>query len=692
MAEDVKAVRSIGIIGQGGVGKTSLADALLFAAGVVNRKGNVDEENSQFDYEPEEQRRRSSLSTAVYSFPYKKHDITILDTPGYANFLPDGLSSLRACTGVVLVADGHPGEIRVEAEQAWKRARELGLPALAFVNRLDRENADMEAALDDMRQILGANPVAVQYPVGAGHDLKGVVDLLAMRLLTTGEDGKVKESAVPDDLQAEAEAAREHMIELAAEANDDFTERYLEEGTLTDEEVVEALRIGTLAGTLTPTFCGSAHTMAGVPTLLEAIVSELGSAADQERFIGKDPQIKEAVDRGVGDDEPFSAYVFKTIVDPFAGKLSVFRVISGRATSDEAVLNSTKDQKERLGHLLRLEGKKHTQVASALPGEVVAVAKLKHTDTGDTLCSDKAPIVYDGVNLPPPAISFAVRPAGKGDEEKAAQGLHRLTEEDPSLEMHRDPQTRDLILSGVGQLHIEVVIERLQRKFGAEVELKAPKIAYKETIRGKAEAQGRLKKQTGGRGQFADCWLRIEPLPRGGGFEFDDQIVGGAIPRGYIPAVEKGLRESMTEGILAGYPIVDIKATLYDGSYHDVDSSEMAFKIAASMGFKAAVEQAQPVLLEPVMSMVVTVPDDCMGDVIGDLNSRRGKVQSVDAKSGGQAINAQVPSSEVLKYASELRSMTSGRGSFTLAFSHYEELPSHLVDKVIAASKAADED
>ncbi len=435
-------------------------------------------------------------------------------------------------------------------------------------------------------------------------------------------------------------------------------------------------------------FCGSANTLAGIHPLLQALVSDLGSAEDLGPAVGRDTGINEDVERLPAADAPFSAYVFKTISDPFAGKLTVMRIVSGTATSDSTVLNATRGEKERLGHLLRFEGKKTVHVASAVPGEVVGVAKLKETATGDTLCSEKAPVVYPSMELAPPAISFAITAKGKGDDEKAAQGLHRLIEEDPSLEMHRDPQTRDLILSGVGQVHIEIAIERLKRKFGAEVELKAPKIPYKETIKASAEAQGKLKKQTGGRGQYGDAWIRIAPLPRGKGFEFEDKIVGGVVPRQYRPAVEKGIREAMHEGFLAGYPVVDFQATLFDGSFHDVDSSEMAFKIAASMGFKHAMEKAKPILLEPIMRMSVSVPDECMGDVIGDLNSRRGKVQSVDSKAGGQVIKAQVPMAEVLKYAPDLRSMTSGRGSFTIAFSHYDEVPGHLAEKIIQQSKA----
>ena len=689
MAEDVKLIRSVGVAGQGGVGKTSLADALLFAAGAVNRLGRVDDGSSNFDFEPEEIRRRTTLTTAFHHLGWKNHDITLIDMPGYANFLPDALNCLRACTGVIFVAAAAAHELRVEAEKIWQRAAELNLPVIAFVSRMDREFADFDAAVADMQKILGARVVPIQLPIGTAEQFRGVVDLQTMKAQIAQPDGSVKQEDIPADLQDEAAAAREAMIEIAAEANDALTEKFLEAGTLSDEEVALALREGTLARRFVPLLCGSGAKGIGMQALLDATTNYLGSAADQGTIAGKDAKINEPIERQPTANEVFSGLVFKTIIDPFAGKLSIFRVLSGTVHADSTVLNANKDGKERLGHLFKLAGKKQTQVQHAIPGEIVAVAKLKDTHSGQTLADEKAPIVYPGLLEFPPAISFAVEPKSRGDEEKAAQALARLMEEDPSLEMHRDPQTRELILSGVGQLHIEVIIEKMKRKYSAEVDLKAPKVPYKETIKGRSKAQGKLKKQTGGRGQYGDAWLEVEPLPRGTGFEFVDNIVGGVVPRQYIPAVEKGVREALNEGILAHYPIVDVRVTLYDGSYHDVDSSEMAFKIAASMGFKTALSQARPILLEPIMSMEVEAPDDSMGDVIGDLNSRRGKVLGVDSKAGGQVIKVYVPMSEMLSYSPDLRSMTSGRGSFTVAFSHYEELPAHLADKVIKESEAA---
>lgn len=689
MADDVQLVRTVGIVGQGGVGKTSLADALLFAAEVVNRLGRVDDGTSNFDFEPEEIRRKISLTTAVFHFPWKKHSIHLLDMPGYSNFLSDTMLCMRACTGIVYVQAPAAGEIRVEAEKVWNRAAELGLPVVAFVTRMDRENASFEAALEDMKKVLGAKPVPLQLPLGQAEGFRGVIDLLSMKALVATETGGHREEPIPADLVEAAQAARESLIELAADADDPFTETYLENGSLTDEELDQALRVGTLNRRFVPVLCGSGSKAIGAAALLDAMARYLGSALEQGTLRGKDPKLGVEIERRPDVNEPFSAFVFKTIVDPFAGRLSFLRVVSGKAVPDASVLNTSRDVRERLGHLLQLNGKKQTAVGAALPGEVVAVAKLKETMTGDTLADEKAPIVYERDQLPPPAISFAIEPKSRGDEEKATQALQKMMEEDPALELHRDLQTRELILSGVDQLHLEVVIERLKRKYGAEVELKAPKVPYKETIKGRAKAQGKLKKQTGGRGQYGDTWLEVEPLPRGAGFEFVDKIVGGVVPRQYIPAVEKGVREAMAEGYLAHYPMTDIRVTLYDGSYHEVDSSEMAFKIAASMGFKNAVAQAKPVLLEPIMNLEVTVPDECMGDVIGDLNSRRGKVLGVDAKPGSQVIKAQVPLAEVLRYSPELRSLTSGRGSFTMSFSHYEEVPAHIAERIVKEAEAA---
>jgi elongation factor G len=690
--EEVGQVRNIGIIGQGGAGKTSLADAILFDAGVTTRLGSVVDGTSSFDFEPEEVRRKLSLGTSFHHVPWKKHDVTLVDTPGYANFLADGLNCMRACTGLVFVLEPGPGALRVEAERVWAQAEQLKLPRVAFVTKMDRELADFDAAVRDLGEVLKAKPIPIQIPIGSADSFRGVIDLVAMRALIGQPDGSSKAGDIPADLAEAAARAREQLLEAAAEVDDALVEQYLDKGTLSDEQLAAALKQSLRERRFVPVLCGSAAKNVGIPALLDVLVDDMPSPADLGPASGENPKTGEFEEREPSVKAPFSALVLKNIVDPFSGKLAVFQVLSGELRSDSTVLNVNKDSKERIGHLLKLEGKKQQGVDRLIAGEIGAVAKLKDTSAGDTLADEKAPIRYPGLLEFSTAISFAIEPKSKGDEEKATIALHKLAEEDPTLRIARDPQTHEILLSGVGQLHIEVTVERLKRKFGVEVDLKAPKVPYKETIRGSAKAQGRLKKQTGGRGQFGDTWIEVQPLPRGGGFEFVDNIVGGVIPRQFIPAVEKGVRDALHEGVLAGYEMVDVRVILYDGSHHSVDSSEMAFKIAGSLGFKSAVANAKPILLEPIMSMEIAVPDECMGDVIGDLNSRRGKVLGVDSKAGGQVIRALVPMAEVLRYSPELRSMTSGRGSFTMEFNTYEEVPAQVADKIIKeaqASKAA---
>jgi elongation factor G len=682
MATEVTQIRNLGIIGQGGAGKTSLADAILFTGGATTRRGSVDDGSSAFDFEPEETRRKLSLSTAFHHVSWKKHQITLVDTPGYINFLSDGLNAMRACTAAVFVLEPARGGVKVEAERLWSRAEQLALPCIGFVTKMDRENADFEAALADCTDILKAKPVPVQLPIGSAESFKGVVDLIAMHALIPQPDGSMKEEAIPADLADAAKAAREKLMEAVAETDDALVEQYLESGELSTEQLTQALRTAVRECRFTPVMCGSGTKVIGVAPLLDFVVDYTASPAERAPATGEDAK-GEPIERPPSPSAPVSAIVFKTVVDPFSGKLSVFQVVSGELHGDHALVNVNKDSKERMGHLLRIEGKKQTQVEKLTTGEIGAVAKLKDTEAGDTLADEKAQIRYPGLVPFSAAISFAIEPKTKGDEEKAMQGMHRLMEEDPTLRLQRDAQTKEIILSGVGQLHIEVTVEKLKRKFSVDVELKAPKVPYKETIKGSAKAQGRLKKQTGGRGQFGDAWLEVSARPRGAGFEFVDDIVGGVIPRQFIPAVEKGVREALHEGILAGFEIVDIRVRVYDGSSHSVDSSEMAFKIAASMGFKTAMANAKPILLEPIMVLEIAVPDDSMGDVIGDLNSRRGKVLGVDPKVGSQVIRALVPMSEVLRYSPDLRSMTSGRGAFNMEFDHYEELPPHLAEKVV---------
>jgi elongation factor G len=684
-------LRNVGILGHGGAGKTSLGEAMLFAGGASQRLGRVEDGTTIFDFEPEEIRRRISLSTAFHSLSWKKVRLTLIDTPGYAAFLPDTINCIRGLGGAVFLLNPSTG-LRVETERLWTRANDCSLSRLIFISKMEREKSNVQEGVEAIFNGLEAKGVYLQLPVGAEEGFKGIVDLVLMKaFIFDGEGGKFSQTEIPDDLKKPAQDLRVQLLESVAETDDALLEKYLEAQDLPLEDLKKGIRSGTLKGKLFPILYGSAMRQIGVSQLLDAIIDYLPSPLDQGDVQGKNPVTSELEKRVHDPSGPLAAYVFKTIIDPFAGKLSVMEIVSGKIATDMTVYNPNKQVKEKIGQLFRLEGKKQEPVREAYAGEIIAAAKLKEVASGDTLCEERAPIQFEGLTHFSPLISFALEPKTKADEEKVPQGLHRMMEEDPTIEMHRDPQTREFILSGMGQLHIEVMVEKLKRKYGAEVELKAPKVPYKETIKGAASAQGKYKKQSGGRGQYGDTWLKIEPLPRGKGFEFVDQVVGGAIPRNYIPAVEKGIRETMVEGHLAGYPMVDVRVTLYDGSYHDVDSSDMAFKIAGSMGFKNAIEKAKPVILEPIMHMEITVPDECMGDVIGDLNSRRGKVLGMETNGHSQTIKALVPMAEVLKYAQDLHSMTSGRGGFHLEFARYEELPPHLAEKVIKEAKAAAE-
>ncbi|HXV82653.1 MAG TPA: elongation factor G [Candidatus Binatia bacterium] len=685
---ELEKLRNVGILGQGGSGKTSLAEAMLFAAGATQRLGKVQEGTSVLDYEPEEIKHYVSISTAFHGLTWKKHLFQLIDTPGYAAFLADSINCMRAFGGALFVLNPSVG-LRVESERLWNKAKENRIPLIFFANKMDHEQDNVTQRIDPILKSLDAKGVHLQMPIGVEADFRGVIDLLSMKAyLYEGDSGTSAEGEIPGDLKDAAEAMRHNLVETVSETDDALLEKYLDEKELTTAELKKTIREQTLQGKLYPVLYGSALKQIGIQQLLDAAVDYLPSPLDEGEAEGINPITGEAEKRPPQPTAPFSAYVFKTIIDPFAGKLSIMRVISGRVGSDSVCYVPNKQAKEKMGNMLRLEGKKQEIVKEAFAGDIVAAAKLKEVSTGDTLCDDKSPIQFEGSVHFSPVISFALEPKSKADEEKVPQGLHRIMEEDPTIEVHRDEQTRDFILSGMGQQHVEIIVEKLKRKYGAEVVLKAPKVPYKETIRASANAQGRLKKQTGGRGQYGDTWIKIEPLPQGKGFEFVDEIVGGAIPRNYIPAVEKGIREAMAGGVIAGYPMVDVRVRLYDGSYHDVDSSDMAFKIAGSLGFKNAVEKAKPVILEPIMNMEVTVPDENMGDVIGDLNSRRGKVVGMDAKGHSQTIKAKVPMSEVLKYAPDLRALTSGRGEFQMEFSHYEELPPHLGEKVIKEAKA----
>ena len=684
-------LRNIALAGHGGAGKTSLAEVMLFDAGVTKRIGRVEEGNTVMDFEPEELKRQTSISSAFCQAPWKKHTISIIDTPGDQNFFTDTKLSLKAADAAVLVVDAVDG-VKVQTEMAWDFAKEFDLPAIIFINKLDRERADFQRAFDDIKQSFEKpRPIITQLPIGSEAGFKGIVDLISMKAYLYDPSGKAKAGDIPSEMQDEVETEREALIENVAEADDALIEKYLEGETLTDEEIQAALKKGTLERAFIPVLCGAATRNIGVDLLMDFIVSCLPSPLETKPRAGKNPDDDSRIERKPSPDEPFSAFVFKTVADPYAGRLSIFRVVSGSLGSDGTFYNSTKQVRERFNQLLSIAGKDQKPISEAGPGSIVAVAKLKETVTGDTLCDEDNKIVFEPVEPMPTLISFALRPKSKGDEDKIFSSLSKLLEEDLGLTLERRAETKEIIISGSGQVHIEATIEKLKRKFNVEVVLTPPKVPYRETIKKKVRVQGKHKKQTGGHGQYGDCWITMEPLPRGKGFEFVDAIVGGVIPKQYIPAVEKGIVEASQKGVLAGFPCVDFRVTLDDGSYHAVDSSEMAFKIAGSLAFKKAAEQANPVLLEPIMKVTITTPDEFMGDIMGDLNGRRGRVLGMDSAGKYQVINAEVPMAEFLTYAPDLRSMTGGRGIFTMEFSRYDEVPAQLAEKIIEKVKAEKE-
>jgi len=684
---DIHQMRNVGIIAHGGAGKTMLAEALLFVAKATDRMGKVDDGSSNFDYDPEEIRRKITISTSFHHYTWDRVEVTVADTPGYINFEADTHACLRQLDGAVLVVNAVSG-VEVQTEKMWHLACDTGVPAIAFVSKMDRERADFDKAVQEIIEILKVQAVPVQIPIGSEAEFRGVVDLFSMKaFLYAGDSGEFSVTEIPADFAEAAAKGREKVVEAAAESDDALLEKYLEGEPLSEEEIRRGFTAGVRAMKLLPVLCGSATRCVGIQPLLNMINFVLPDPSFRKEWQGIHPKTKAEEVRPISADAPFSAFVFKTLADPYAGKLSIFKVCSGTLSPDMSPLNSGKGATERIGAIFRLEGKKQKPVGSASAGEIVAVAKFKETSTGDTLCDPKAPILYPPPRPVEPVISFAIRPKSRSDEDKLGSSLARMMEEDPTLLFGKDSQTREFILSGMGEIHLEVAVEKLRRQFGVEVDLRTPKIPYKETIKGKAEAQGKYKKQTGGRGQYGDCWLRVEPLPRGEGFEYVDAIVGGVIPRQYIPAVEKGVVERMTKGVIAGYPVVDTRVTVFDGSFHTVDSSEMAFKIAGSLGFKKAAAEARPVLLEPIVEMEIVVPEENVGDIIGDLNSRRGRVLGVEPMGKSQNIKALVPMAEVLRYSSDLRSITSGRGMFGMRMSTYEEVPAQVAEKVIAEAR-----
>jgi elongation factor G len=684
-------IRNIAIVGHRGSGKTSLNEAILFEAGIVNRLGSVADGSTVSDSEPDEQEREMSISATLTSFEYDDRKINLIDTPGDPSFVADALAPLSVCESAVFVVNGVMG-VEVSTDRLWQRASERGLARLVFVNMLDRERADFFRTLDSLKEAFGAHVVATEIPIGAEHELHGIVDLIDMKAFEYSGAGRANatEIPIPDEIADQAQEYREKLMDEVAENSDELMERYLEGDEISHEEIVNALKDGVTSGTIFPVTCGVATKNLGTDRLLEALVSDLPSPAKKGAVAARDAEGQELT---VEPDESGETilYVWKTLADPFAGRINLFRVYSGVVKHDSQLTNVRAHSKERIGQLLVPQGKEMGHADEFGPGDIGAVAKLKETHSGDTLSSKDTGVTFPRIALPGAVMAFAIEPKSKGDEEKVGSALRRLQEEDPTLDFHRDAQTGEQIIAGLSQVHVEVIVERMKRRFGAEVNLKPPRVPYQETIKGGAKAQGRYKKQTGGRGQFGDCHIEIEPLEQGGGFEFMNQIKGGVIPSGFIPAVEKGIREAMQEGVVAGYPMRDIRVRLYDGSYHTVDSSEMAFKIAGSIAFKKAAEEAQPTLLEPIMQVQVTVPEDVVGDVIGDLNGRRGRPLGMEPKGSMTEIRAEVPMAEMLNYAPDLRSITGGRGDYAMEFARYEEVPAHLAQKVISAARTEEE-
>ena len=687
-----ESIRNIVFLSYSGAGKTTLIEALLAATGAVPQMGSVTVGTASMDYEPEEHHRKISLQTSLCQISWGETTLNLLDAPGAPSFYAETRQATHVSDAAVWVVNAAVG-VKSEWEKASDYATALSLPGLIFVTGLDKERTSFKPALEAVEQALEIKTIPVTIPIGQEAGLEGVVDLVSGEAYRYPADasGKRQKCEVPAALKEEVAAARKALVECIAEADDQLLEKYLGEGTLSPEELMQGLKVGTAARKFFPVVCGSGFKNLGTVELLNAMASLLPSPVDRAAVRPVEATVNGLRTTAVSPSvsAPFTGYVFKTIIDPFMGHMNYVRVYSGSLATDAGFLNASRGVKERGGKLFHAIGKKYQQVDTAVAGDIVAIPKLKDTQTGDTLAAENSAVIIPKPPLMRPLMSFALEPKSKADIEKVSLGLHKLVEEDPSLEFQRNNETHEMILSAMSQLHVDVTFEKLRRKYGIEVNVHTPKVPYKETVRKTASAQGKYKKQTGGHGQYGDAWLKIEPLKRGGGFEFVDEIVGGAIPRNFIPAVEKGVVDAMHEGILGGFPVVDVRVTLYDGSYHDVDSSEMAFKIAGSMGFKKAVEQAAAVLLEPIMLVEVNTPDDFMGAVIGDLNSRRGRIQDTVPKGHGTIIKATVPLVEMLKYQASLNSLTGGRATYSMDFMTYEEVPRELATKIIEEHKAA---
>jgi len=693
---DVEKVRIFALVGHGDSGKTSLTEAMLYDSNMTTRLGRIEQGNTITDYDPKEIKRGITINSSLAYLNWKNSTFNIIDTPGYLDFIIDTKSSLRVVDCALIVVCGVSG-VEVQTEKVWDYAEEFQLPRVFFINKMDRERADFDRVSEIIKENFGQNAIPVQLPIGAEENFEGVVDLLKMKAyyFQPGKDGKsqMEEREIPENLKEKAETHHQKMVEAVAEFDDEILMKYLEGEKLTEEEILTCFKGAIIERKVFPILCGSATKNIGIESLLDFIEGyfpnpiELPDIMVKSLKEQKNIPLKRAV-----EGAPFTAMVFKTIADPYVGNLTYFRVFSGELHSDSQIYNSTQDVENKVGKIFRMQGKEQSSVSKVTAGDIGAIAKLKKTNTGDTLCDKEFPVEFEKVEYPEPIMRLAISPKSKGDEDKLSIALSRIQEEEPTIQIFRDEDTGETIIAGMGESHLDVVIETMEKKFGVEVEKNTPKVGYKETIRKKVQAEGKYKKQSGGRGQYGHCFVEFEPLERGKGFEFVDKIVGGVIPKQYRPAVEKGIVESMRKGVVAGYPTIDIRATLYDGSYHTVDSSEMAFKVAGSLAFKKGAAMAEPLLLEPICNLEVVVPKDYMGDIIGDLNSKRGKIMGMDeGDKGRQIIKAQVPQAEMFRYSIDLRSITQGRGTFSMRFSHYEEVPPQIAQEIIEKAKQESE-
>lgn len=683
-------VRNLAIIGHGDAGKTQLAASLLYVAGATPRWGKVDEGTTTTDYEEDSIARKITLNTALAHLEYKDHKINLIDTPGYAAFVAHARPALRVADCAVVVVHAAKG-VEVQTERAWAYANEFLVPRIMVINQMDREHADFGMALDSARSTFSRAIVPFTLPIGKEKDFRGVVDIVHMKAYEFDAAGKPKEVPIPEAGRELIDKERTRLVEVIAESDDKLMEKYFEEGTLPEEDIVPNISKAIAASKLCPVFAVSSATLVGLTNVLDGIIDYAPAPDAHEAEHGRtaaEADGGQPLTRKYSPEEPFSAYVFRTVADPFAGRITVMKVISGRIKSDATVQNTTRGAAERLGALHSMEGKQLDKIDEAAAGDIIACVKLRETQTGDTLADKASPILYDALEYPEAAISFAIEPKSRQDEEKISVALHKILEEDPGLRFTRDTQTKEFILSGSGQLHVETVVQKLRDRYHVEVTLHPPKVPYKETITARAEVQGRHKKQTGGRGQFGDCKVVFEPLPRGEGFKFEDKIFGGSVPHNFRPAIEKGIVEAASGGAIAGYPLVDFKATLIDGSYHTVDSDEHSFRAAGRKAFRAAIEKVKPTLLEPVMHVEVVVPVECSGDIMGDLNSRRGRVSGMEMRGKNQVVKASVPMAEMLDYQSKLNSITAARGSYHMEFSHYDPVPGQIVQKVVEQARA----